>query len=697
MAASYVGQPVCGQCHQQAAERWRKSHHDLAMQPPTDVSVAGDFNNARFSYGGVTSTFSRPDGKFVVRTDGPDGTLHDYDVKYTFGIAPLQQYLIELPGGRIQALGIAWDSRPRAQGGQRWFHLYPGQNVTHRDELHWTGLGQNWNYMCAECHSTGVRKHYDAKNRTFNTAYAEVNVACEACHGPGSNHVAWARKEGDWQRLDGGTKGLALALDDRRGVTWTIGAETGNAVRSPASRPVREIEMCGRCHARRGQFAEDDAHGQPLGDTHRVALLEDRLYYADGQIRDEVYEYGSFLQSKMFSRGVTCSDCHDPHSLELRAPGSQVCLNCHAAQKYTAATHHFHPSGSRGADCLGCHMPTTTYMVVDRRHDHSFRVPRPDLSVKLGVPNACTRCHADRPAQWAAKQVETWYGHQPRGFQRYAEALGATAAGVPGATDLLQAVARDSEQPAIARASALARLGPSPVLGVRDVVRAGLKDGDPIVRRAAVGGVEGADPVLDVELMAPLLDDPVRAVRIEAARMLAGVPARPPDGGAAHDAGPDPRGVRRRRSSSTPTARSRTSNLALLVRGAAAARRPPKRSSGRALALDPRFIPAAVNLADLYRATGRETEGEACCATSSSRLRLARRRITRWGWSSCEASGCRRRWRSWKRPRAWRPRARATGTCTRSRSTRRGGPSRRRRPCCARSPATPTTARRSRR
>jgi predicted CXXCH cytochrome family protein len=607
-AASYVGQPVCGQCHQQAADGWRKSHHDLAMQPPTDASVVGDFNNTRFTYAGVTSTFLRRDGKFVVRTDGPDGTLNDYDVKYTFGITPLQQYLIELPGGRIQALSIAWDSRPKAQGGQRWFHLYPGQNVTHRDELHWTALSQNWNHMCAECHSTGVRKNYDAKTRTFSTAYAEVNVACEACHGPGSNHVAWARKEGDWARLDGGTKGLAVALDDRRGVTWTISAETGNALRSPVGRPVREIEMCGRCHARRGQFAEEDAHGRPLSDTHRVALLEDRLYHADGQIRDEVYEYGSFLQSKMFNRGVTCSDCHDPHSLKLRVPGSQVCLTCHAAQKYTAATHHFHETGSRGADCLGCHMPTTTYMVVDPRHDHSFRVPRPDLSVKLGVPNACTRCHATRPAEWAARQVESWYGHTPRGFQRYADALGAATSGAPGATDLLQAVIRDGEQPAIARASALARLGSSPVLGVRDVVRGGLKDGDPLVRRAAVTGVEGADPVSRVELLAPLLDDPVRAVRMEAARVLAGVP-------------------RERLTDAQRTALDRALteyvaaeqfnadrpeshvNLALVH---AAQQRPAEAETElrTALELDPRFVPAAVNLADLYRATGRDAEGE---------------------------------------------------------------------------------------
>ena len=237
-----------------------------------------------------------------------------------------------------------------------------------------------------------------------------------------------------------------------------------------------------------------------------------RPYYPDGQIRDEVYEYGSFLQSKMFHRGVTCSDCHDPHSLKLRAPGHQVCLGCHAAQKYAAPSHHHHPLGSRGADCIGCHMSTTTYMVVHPRHDHSLRIPRPDLSLKLGVPNACTQCHAGRPAEWAAKQVEAWYGHTPRGYQRYAEALGAASIGGPGATELLQAVARDGDQPAIARASALRRLGPSPVPAALEVVRVGLKDGDPMVRRASASALEGMDPAQRVGLLAPLLDDPVRAV-----------------------------------------------------------------------------------------------------------------------------------------------------------------------------------------
>ncbi|HSE04809.1 MAG TPA: tetratricopeptide repeat protein [Methylomirabilota bacterium] len=607
--ATYVGQPVCGQCHQQAEKRWRGSHHDLAMQLPTEASVAGNFADARFTYARVTSTFSRRDGKYVVRTDGPDGRLQDYVIKYTFGISPLQQYLIELPGGRLQALGIAWDSRPKGQGGQRWFHLYPGQNVTHRDPLHWTGLSQNWNYMCAECHSTGVRKNYDPGTGRFATTYAEVNVACEACHGPGSNHVAWARGGRDGARRNDATKGLAVVLDDRRGVTWAISPETGNAQRSTPGGTAREVEVCGRCHARRGQFSEEVGHGQPLGDTHRVALLEDRLYHPDGQIRDEVYEYGSFLQSKMFNRGVTCSDCHDPHSGKLRASGSQVCLGCHAAPKYATATHHFHPTASRGADCLGCHMPTTTYMVVDQRHDHSFRVPRPDLSVALGVPNACTKCHADRPAAWAARQVETWYGRVPRGYQRHAEAFAVSERGAPGATGLLEAVFRDGDQSAIARASALARLGAGAAgPAVVDVARSGAKDKDPLVRRAAAAALEGIEPAARVEILAPLLDDPVRGVRMEAARALAGAPRErlTEKQRGALDHGLAEYVAAERFDADRPESHLNLAGLYAAQRRTAEA----EAALQAALRVDPRFVPASVNLADLYRAAGREAEGE---------------------------------------------------------------------------------------
>jgi predicted CXXCH cytochrome family protein len=605
--ARYVGREACGQCHQEAERAWRGSHHDLAMQPATEATVAGDFGGARFGHAGVTTTFLRRDGKFVVRTDDPDGQLHDYDVAYTFGVAPLQQYLIDFPDGRKQALGIAWDSRPKAEGGQRWFHLYPDERVTFTHELHWTAPSQNWNRMCADCHSTGVRKNYDPATRRFATTWAEINVGCEACHGPGSNHVAWARKEHGWRRLDGGMKGLAIALDERRGAVWTISATTGNAVRAPGASTAREVETCGRCHARRSQFSDDYVHGRPLGDTHRVSLLDDRLYHPDGQIRDEVYEYGSFLQSAMFQRGVTCSDCHEPHAAKLRRPGSQVCAGCHAREKYEARAHHFHPAGPGGVDCLGCHMPTTTYMVVHARRDHSLRVPRPDLSVSLGVPNACNRCHADRSAEWAAAQVQSWYGRTGRGLQRYAEAFAAAAAGRADAATLLGAIARDGAQPAIGRASALARLGGLPGPETLKTARTGAKDPHSLVRRAAASALGPADPAIRVEVLAPLLADPVRVVRMEAARALAGSRDRLTEAQrGAFDRALDEYVAGEQFNADHPGS---FVNLGLLE--AARGRfHGAETALEAALALDPRHVPAAVNLADLYRAHGRDPQGE---------------------------------------------------------------------------------------
>jgi predicted CXXCH cytochrome family protein len=400
-AATYAGRDACAGCHAKELTAWRGSDHDLAMQAADEKSVLGDFANAKFTYAGTTSTFSRRDGKFHVNTDGPDGKLADYEIKYTFGVRPLQQYLIEFPGGRMQALSIAWDSRPKAEGGQRWFHLYPGQNIKAGDWLHWTSGGQNWNFTCAECHSTNLRKGFDARTDVYKTTWSELNVSCEACHGPASNHVAWAKKEGDWQAL-ASTKGLAIALDERKGASWNPSADTGTARRSAPRSSSRELDTCARCHARAARLSDDYVHGKPPLDTHRLALLDGNLYWNDGQMREEVYNWGSFAQSRMHAQGVTCSDCHDPHSLKLRAPGNAVCAQCHQPAKFDAPSHTHHAAGTPGAACTACHMPTTNYMVVDARHDHSLRVPRPDLSAKLGVPNPCNACHRKETPQWAA-------------------------------------------------------------------------------------------------------------------------------------------------------------------------------------------------------------------------------------------------------------------------------------------------------
>jgi tetratricopeptide (TPR) repeat protein len=605
---TFVGAHACSECHHDEFIRWTSSHHQLAMQPATDTTVFGDFNNVKFTNAGVASTFFRRGGKFMVRTDGPDAALRNYEIKFTFGVSPLQQYLIEMPGGRLQAFGIAWDSRLRERGGQRWLFLYPGQKISASNPLHWTSIDQTWNYMCADCHSTNVRKNYDNHSRTYATSYAEINVACEACHGPGSNHVMWAKKQGDWKKL-AANEGLTIALDERKLARWIIDPATGVPRRSLPRTSEREIQMCARCHARRGQIHEDHVHGQPVGDDYRVALLEDDLYFPDGQIKGEVYEYGSFIQSRMFHAGVTCSDCHDPHTLKLRAEGNNVCLQCHPAQKYDSPKHHFHKSGSAGAQCVECHMPTRTYMVIDERRDHSIRIPRPDLSLEIGTPNACNQCHADKSAHWAADAMSKWYGQVPAGLQQFADALLAGTEGAPGARQSLSALVVNRAQPAIARATALSLLSayvPTPTEGP---IGMGVAADSALVRRAAARALSNSDPNASSAILAPLLEDPVRAVRIETADVLANTTeaALPSDLIATLDRSTNEYIAAQELNGDRPEAHLNLGLLFLRERKIDRAEVELK----TALSLDPSFGPAAVNLADLYREVGRDGEGEA--------------------------------------------------------------------------------------
>jgi predicted CXXCH cytochrome family protein len=594
------------------------------MDHATDKSVLGDFNDASFEHYGVRSRFFRKDGKFFVETDGPDGKLATFEIKYTFGVDPLQQYLIAFPDGRLQALSIAWDTRTKAQGGQRWFHLYPDEEIKHDDVLHWTKLNQNWNFMCAECHSTGVQKNYDAKTDHFATTWAEISVGCEACHGQGSRHVAWARGRQSWwpfgksnDSRDDPRMGLAVRFDERRDITWRIDPRSGNAARNFTPALVRkEVETCGLCHARRGEFSESWVPGRSLSDTHTVSPLAHGLYHADGQMQDEVYNYGSFKQSKMFAAGVTCGDCHEPHGAKLRAPGDGVCLQCHAPDKYAAAAHHRHANVSPPLACASCHMLERTYMVVDRRHDHSFRVPRPDLSVKLGTPNACIDCHVDKTAQWAADAVVGWHGPNRKGFQTYAAAFDAAWTQHADAAALLAVVAADRNAPGFARAGALAELGSRPSPAGISAARGALADPDPMVRIGALDALEGMPPAQAWPLASPLLSDSNRGVRIRAAALLAPVPTASQP---AADREPFERAAAefiaaQRFNADRPEARSALGTF-YARRGLNTEAETEYRG---ALWLSPQHAPSAINLADLYRQLDRDTDGEAVLRTATA-------------------------------------------------------------------------------
>ncbi|WP_084245718.1 tetratricopeptide repeat protein [Rhodoplanes sp. Z2-YC6860] len=611
--ATFVGSEVCAGCHKPEFDRWRTSQHQRAMDHATDQSVLGDFNNASFENHGVTSRFFRKDGKFFVETDGPDGQLATFQIKYTFGFDPLQQYLIEFPDGRLQALSVAWDSRPKDHGGQRWFHLYPNENIRHDDSLHWTKLNQNWNFMCAECHSTGVRKNYDAAKDRFATTWSEISVGCEACHGQGSRHVAWANDKSQWWRF-GQTgdrdNGLLVRFDERRGVTWQQDPARQRPQRSVTPASLRkEVETCGLCHARRSQLSENWVPGRPLADTHQVTPLLRGLFHPDGQMRDEqeTYNYAPFVQSKMFAMGVTCSDCHESHSAALRAPGNNVCGQCHSPEKYDDASHHHHADIRLPVSCASCHMPSHTYMGVDRRHDHSFRIPRPDISVKVGTSNACNDCHRDRPAEWAAAAVEGWFGLQREGFQKYAQAFHAGWTDQTDAANLLAIVASDTTGPDFVRASALGELGahaPSIDIGL---ARSALSDRSPLVRVGALDMLEGGRADQLWPLASPLLSDPVRGVRLRAVSLLAAVPAanQPPADRQRFERVAAEFVAAQRLNADRPEARS-TLGAFYARRGMFADAEMEYRA---ALRLNPQFAPAAVDLADLYRQLGRNEEG----------------------------------------------------------------------------------------
>jgi predicted CXXCH cytochrome family protein len=604
----FVGQSGCVECHEEQARQWASSHHAQAMLPATKSNVQGGFDDTSLTYAGVQTSFHRKKGRYIVHTDSSNGKLEDYEVKYTIGIDPLQQYLVEFPGGRIQALSIAWDSRPIEQGGQRWFHLYPGEKVTYDDERHWTRPSQNWNSVCAECHSTGLEKNYDKVNKSFATTWSDINIACEACHGPGTDHVTWAKRKPGWKNLTA-NKGLTTLFDERKEVRWSIDRETGNAVRSKTRSSEKEIEICARCHSRRSPISNKYVHGEPLLDHYLPTLLHDDMYYADGQIKGEVYVYGSFVQSKMYHAGVTCSDCHEPHNLALRATNNSVCLQCHDKAKYNQSEHHFHKLYSKGASCTECHMPPRTYMVIDQRHDHSIRIPRPDLSVELGTPNACNNCHQDKSPEWAAKQVKAWYGRVPIGFQMYAQTLHAARYGEPDAGNALASLIRNPKTPEIARATALILLRPYLNPNTFDALTSGLNDeSHSLLRVTALMTLANLPEDLRMLLALPMLQDPIRAVRIEAAQLLASIPNKSmsTDQQLLLDKALQEYITAQEANAERPEAQT---NMGILY----AARNQVERAASAyntAIELNPIYVQAYVNLADMYRTQGDESKTE---------------------------------------------------------------------------------------
>jgi predicted CXXCH cytochrome family protein len=605
-APEYVGTGRCAGCHSEEAARWRGSHHAAAMQIARRDTILGHAD-ASVREGGAETRFFERDGRFLVHAAGSDGVPRDYEALYTFGVDPLQQLLLPLDRGRLQATTVAWDARPRAAGGQRWFALHGDERLPPDDVLHWTGPAQRWNSMCANCHATNVRKRYDLASDTYATSWSELGVTCEACHGPGSRHAEWADRSSRGEAVAAADRALPVALASD-GASWVLDPGARIARRSAPRTSHAELDACARCHARRTEIAASSAPDVPFLDAHRPALLDAGLYTADGQIQDEVYEWGSFLQSRMYAAGVTCSDCHEPHSGLLRSDGNATCTQCHRADVFDAPAHHRHAANGAASRCVACHMPTRAYMVVDLRRDHSIRVPRPDLSAKLGTPNACNACHADRSAQWAADAVARWYGSDRRREPHFGEALHAARSGAPDAGEALATLSRDAKQPAIARATALLELAPRADGTTFAALEEATRDADPLLRLGVAEGGAGVPPERRLALLGPLLRDPRRAVRIAAARALVGAPDA---GWTPIDRSAQAEALAEWRAAEEVNADRPESHVDL---GALHAEQgeldAAKVEYETALRIGPWFVPAYLNYADLLRAEHRDDLGE---------------------------------------------------------------------------------------
>lgn len=587
VGSTFVGREACSPCHEKEVAAWAGSDHDLAMAEATEETVLGDFDDASFDDGIVSARFFRRDQAFIVSTAGPDGEESDFEIVYTFGVEPLQQYLVPFQGGRLQSLTIAWDTV-----GEQWFNLYPGQRIPQDDWLHWTQGGQNWNGMCAECHSTNLKKGFDPQTGTFETSWSEIDVSCEACHGPGLEHVAWAEVP-PMARLERENFGLVIR-------TRNISAR-------------EQVELCAPCHARRSELGDYDHTSGALLHSLVPALLEEGLYHADGQILEEVYVYGSFVQSKMYVNDVRCDDCHDVHTLKLKADGNELCAQCHQAQIYDSADHHFHKKvhlgePSDGALCVKCHMPEQPYMVIDWRADHSLRVPRPDLTAELGVPNACGQaaCHADRPLSWIVDSHERWYGQAKK--PHYGTVLAAGRNGDPKALPKLVRLAGDPLYSPVVRATALALLRPYSGEESTGAFERALVDDEALVRYTAVMNAYATSTEHLVEMLVPLLFDPVKGVRIQAASRLAGAPPEllEPYQREALASGINEFEKDMRYSLDFAFAGHNLGNLYTNLG------RPndAERAYRAAIAVDDLFTPAKVNLATLLNAAGRNDEAE---------------------------------------------------------------------------------------
>ena len=397
----YLGSAACARCHQQVYDQWEASLHVRMTKPVAEATIVGDFSDGtRFADHDRSFEFGRANGKPFMRVSFGGAPPETFRVDYTLGHKRYQGYLSTLPDGRMYVLPAFW--HVESQRWIDWKEITPIPDGAH-------DLRQIWNSNCFNCHATNLVQGFDVPTRTYKTTWTEMGLGCEACHGPGRVHVdlidAWRK---DPALKPGGSLGI---FSSRHGT------------------PRQTYDTCAYCHGNKRNLYVGFRAGDRYEDYALPFLISEPIPATD--LQGEFWPDGrpnrfnrpqALTLSGCFKAGdVTCTSCHvahgssNPFSLKVDitkgASGDTLCTQCHTSFKAAAVTRHtFHNAASEGSRCISCHMSDVNWRLLIRRRDHTFQAPVPEITAAFGVPNACTTCHDNRSPEWAARQMDQWWG-----------------------------------------------------------------------------------------------------------------------------------------------------------------------------------------------------------------------------------------------------------------------------------------------
>ena len=499
----FAGSASCRACHEPFYARWSTSHHGLAMQPADEAFVRQKLTPQTNTVAVGQSRFRFDLAARALIEEGPEGT-RSYPLVQALGGKNVYYLLTSLDRGRLQVLPLAYDVAKR-----EWFdagasmvrHFTDG---TDDAPLHWRDPQLTFNTACFGCHVSQIAKNYDFKTDTYHTVWREPGINCEACHGPGSEHVRVC------QAAPTNQPPKALKL---------IGMK--NMPR------VRRDETCATCHAKMRPLTLGFTPGDRFFDHYDLVTFENPDFYPDGRDLGENYTYTLWLTSPCVQAGkLDCVHCHTS-SGRYKFAGDQTnqsCLPCHQERVSKAPEHTHHKAGSKGGQCVACHLPMTTFARM-RRSDHSLRPPTPAVTRAYQSPNACNLCHIDKDAPWADAQVRKWHPHDYQAPVLYRTGLIAAARQRDWARlDDMLAYLMDPKSDPVFVASLLRLLEPCDQPRKWPVVRQSLLHPHPLVRSAAAQLLANEITPEHFGLLLNAAKDDYRLVRVAAASSLARFP-----------------------------------------------------------------------------------------------------------------------------------------------------------------------------